>query len=83
MLVKLKQMLENHLRGVLKAFGLKVGNVASGRFEQRVRELVEGEAILEPTVGQILSVRHEIMQRRTLCIGSCWKLSRTIRCAGC
>jgi transposase len=57
MLVKSKQMLENHLRGLLKAFGWKVGNVASSRFEQRVRELVGGEEILEQTVGQILRVR--------------------------
>lgn len=63
MLVKSKQMLENHLRGILKAFGLKVGNIASSRFEQRVRELVEGEEILEQTVGQILRVRREVMQR--------------------
>ncbi len=63
MLVKSKQMLENHLRGILKAFGWKVGNVASSRFDQRVRELVDGEEIPEQTVGHILRVRREVMQR--------------------
>ena len=28
--------LDNHIRGVLKAFGLKVGKVATGQFEARV-----------------------------------------------
>lgn len=63
MLVKTKQMLENHQRGILKAFGWKVGNVGTSRFEHRVRELVDGEEILEQAVGQILQVRREVMER--------------------
>jgi transposase len=63
MLVKSRLMLDNHLRGILKAFGLKVGKVDSGRLHQRVCELVEGDEILERVVGAVLSVRHEVMKR--------------------
>ena len=35
LLVKLRVMLENHLRGIPKAFGRKVGKVDQARFEQR------------------------------------------------
>ncbi len=44
MLVRSRVMLDNHLRGILKAFGLKVGKVDPGRLDQRVRELVDGDA---------------------------------------
>ena len=63
MLVQSRVMLDNHLRGILKAFGLKVGKVAPGRLDQRVRELVEGDEVLERVVGSILSVRREVLQR--------------------
>lgn len=63
MLVKSRVMLDNHLRGILKAFGLKVGKVDAGRLEQRVRELVDGDELLERIVGPILAVRHEAVRR--------------------
>jgi transposase len=40
LLVKTRGALDNHLRGILKAFGLKIGKVAPSRFEARVQELV-------------------------------------------
>jgi transposase len=63
MLVKTRTTLDNHLRGILKAFGLKVGRVAIGRFEHRVRELVSGDAVIEETVEAVLQARHEIEVR--------------------
>lgn len=60
MLVKTRTTLDNHLRGILKAFGLKVGRVAVGRLEGRVRELVSGIATLEEVVEAILQARAEV-----------------------
>ena len=40
MLLRTRVDLDNHIRGVLKAFGLKVGKVATGQFEARVWELI-------------------------------------------
>jgi transposase len=49
--------LELSVRGVLRNFGLKMGKVAKGRFEMRVRELADGNTMLEAAVAPILRVR--------------------------
>ena len=51
------QDLENDLRGSLRNFGLKVGNVGAAGFERRVRELVAGEAFIAAVVGPLLEAR--------------------------
>ncbi|WP_325175691.1 transposase, partial [Cereibacter sphaeroides] len=45
------------LRGVLRNFGLKLGPVGRGQYEARVRELVEGNDMLEAAATAILSAR--------------------------
>jgi transposase len=49
--------IESGIRGVLRGFGLKVGGISRGRFDARIRELVEGQAMLETVVGSMLAVR--------------------------
>lgn len=39
--------LEMSLRELLRNFGLRVRAISSGRFEHRIRELVDGNAMLE------------------------------------
>ena len=63
MLVNSRVDLDNHLRGILKAFGLKVGKARADQFEARVLELVEGDTVLEHVVGAILGVRSELVRR--------------------
>jgi transposase len=63
MLVSSRVDLDNHLRGILKAFGLKVGKAKPNRFEERVCELVEDDAVLKKVIGAILGVRSELMRR--------------------
>jgi transposase len=63
LLVKTRTTLDNPLRGILKAFGRKAGRVAVGRFDHRVRELVDGKGVLEQTVGAVLRTRQEVMER--------------------
>jgi transposase len=63
MLIKCRIELENHLRGILKAFGLKVGTPVKGGFEARVRELTDGDAMLVPVVDAMLAVRRELLER--------------------
>ena len=43
---------ELSIRGILRGFGLKVGEVSKGRFEARIRELVAGHAMLETVTGR-------------------------------
>jgi transposase len=48
---------ESGIRGVLRGFGLKVGPISRGRFEMRIRELVDGHATLETVIGSMLVAR--------------------------
>jgi transposase len=53
---------ENHLRGILRGFGLKVGHTTARSFAGRIRELVEGQANLE-TIAQALLAVHAVLLR--------------------
>jgi transposase len=55
-LVQLRTKLSNHLRGILKTFGLIVGNTSKGTFEARVQELTAGNIGLEPIIESQLAV---------------------------
>jgi transposase len=63
LLVARKQLLgrlidvELSIRGILRGFGLKVGPVTRKGFEARIRELVTGQATLEPIATAMLSAR--------------------------
>ena len=48
---------ESGIRGVLRGFGLKVGSISRGRFEARILELVDGNAMLETVIGSMLTAR--------------------------
>ena len=54
--------LELSIRGVLRNFGLKLGRVAKNCFEARVRELVEGNPMLEAAANPILASRRMLRQ---------------------
>ena len=52
--------LEQTLRGLLRGFGLKVGDVSRGRLPARVRGLAAGHAMLERIVEPMLAAREAI-----------------------
>lgn len=54
---------ENNLRGILRNFGLKVGQVTRLRFEQRVTELLESSPNLAMTVVPLLRVRRVLLDQ--------------------
>ena len=49
--------LEQTVRGLLRGFGLKVGDVSRGKLPARIRELAAGHAMLEKIVEPLLSAR--------------------------
>ena len=49
--------IELGLRGVLRGFGLKLGQVGKARYEARVRELVAGQPMLEVLAAAMLQAR--------------------------
>jgi transposase len=48
---------ELSIRGILRGFGLKLGEVSRGRFAARVRELVAGQPMLERAIEPMLRAR--------------------------
>jgi transposase len=55
------RVLENHIRGSLRTFGLKVGLTSAGRFESRVRELIETHPPLSMVMVPLLAARDTLI----------------------
>ncbi len=51
---------ELSIRGLLRGFGLKIGQVSKGRFTARVEELIAGHAMLEQVIGAMLTAREAL-----------------------
>ena len=49
--------IEHSIRGLLRGYGLKVGQVSRGRFDARIRELVDGNDALTRVIGALLHAR--------------------------
>ncbi len=52
---------ELSIRGILRGFGLKVGEVSKGRFAARAGELAAGHEMLEAVVGGMLKAREGLL----------------------
>jgi transposase len=65
---------ELSIRGILRGFGLKVGEVGKGRFAARIGELIAGHEMLEAVIGAMLRAREGLraefvrLHRRMLAI---------------
>jgi len=54
--------IENHVRGALRSFGLRVGTVARGGYEARIMELIDdADGALKTFVLTMLEVRRAVM----------------------
>lgn len=62
-LVEQRIVLENQIRGTLKIFGLKIGDVTRRQYQQRVTDLIEGDGELEIAIHPLLTVRRSIMDQ--------------------
>ena len=51
---------ELSIRGILRGFGLKVGEVSKGRFAARIRELIGGQPMLERVIEPMLRAREAL-----------------------
>ena len=55
--------MENHIRGTLRPFGLLVGPVSRGKFDARVRELIDDvPADMTAFIETLLIVRHRLLE---------------------
>ena len=55
--------LENDMRGLLRNFGLKVGQIGTNKFEARIRELVEGHLELAEIADALLDARRKLREQ--------------------
>lgn len=54
--------MENHIRGSLRTFGLRVGNVSRGDYEARVQELIESmDEGFRTMISTLLMVRRSVL----------------------
>jgi transposase len=65
---------ELSIRGILRGFGLKVGEVSKGRFAARVNELIAGHEMLEAVIGAMLRCgrARACGPSSRACTGGCW-----------
>jgi transposase len=70
---------ELSIRGILRGYGLKVGEVSRGRFEARIRELTTGHAILETVIGAMLAARMALWNEFTELHREMLKIARADR----
>ncbi|MBC8338011.1 MAG: IS110 family transposase [Alphaproteobacteria bacterium] len=61
-IAKARRNFENQMRAMLRIFGLKVGTVSRGRFEERVRRLLSKVPALRVPLDQLLMSRRSLMQ---------------------
>ena len=59
-LIGMRTRLSNHIRGVLKTFGILPGSVRGIRFDRRVEERLVGRPDLEPIVGPMLATWRQL-----------------------
>jgi transposase len=52
--------IELSIRGLLRGFGLKMGEVSKGRFAARVEALIAGHTMLEQVIGTMLAAREAL-----------------------
>lgn len=64
-------LVELSIRGILRGYGLKVGEVSRGRFEARIRELIEGHEMLGTVIGAMLQARVHCGTSLPGCIARC------------
>jgi transposase len=60
-IAKARRDFENQIRAMLRTFGLKVGVVTKGGFEERVRRLLDQLPALRLAVNQLLTARHGLL----------------------
>ncbi len=69
--------IESDIRRLLRNFGLKVGIVGAGRFEARLRDLIEALPDLEEVFSILLAARRKLREAFSSCTARCWTLSGT------
>lgn len=77
-LVTLRMDMENHIRGVLKTFGIKLGAVTAAGFEAKVNFLLtDYDAALADTMRALLKARGGLIEQQKALEKRCAAIART------
>jgi transposase len=76
-IVNMRLDVENHIRGVLKAFGIKLGSVTRVEFSARVKEVISGqEPLVKTTMLALLKARDGLMAEEKAFDKQCAAIAR-------
>jgi len=70
-LLEKRLAIEADIRGSLKPFGIKLGQITTRNFDERVRELIAGDEMMEAAIFPLLAVRGPLIEQ-------CKKLEKLI-----
>lgn len=76
-LVELRLELENHLRGTLKTFGIKLGSVTAASFSTKVQAAIaDKDGLVREVILTMLHARDGIMEQQRHLDSRCGKIAR-------
>ena len=76
-LVRIRLEMENHIRGTLKTFGIKLGEVAMGGFADKVRAGIHGkDKLVQQVMRTLLKARDGILEQLAVLDKKCGTLAR-------
>jgi transposase len=76
-LVTVRTGMENHIRGTLKAFGIKLGNVTTAGFSSKVEmAVVSGDKLVKETMRALLKVRDALLTQEKALNTQCIVMAR-------
>lgn len=78
-IAKARRDFENQIRALLRTFGVKVGQVARGHFETRVRRLLEQTPTLHLPIDQLLLARRSLLVSQDALEAEAKQLAKTDR----
>jgi transposase len=62
-LVEMRVRIDNQLRGILKTFGLVIGQCGHGQIGERAQQLAEGHPGIDCVVASLVTVRDSVLQQ--------------------
>ena len=66
-LVDMRVRIDNQLRGILKTFGLVIGQCSRGQIGQRAQKLSEGRPGVDSIVASMVAVRDSLLEQIAVC----------------
>ncbi len=76
-LVELRLELENHIRGTLKTFGIKLGSVTAAAFSAKAETAIAGkDDLLKEVIVSMLAARDAILEKQRQLDRRCGKIAR-------